>query len=148
MLPGRQGRVRTSLPTEAPLNELSPGTERTKRQLKIKSRSLESQRNLKGNVALILQNTCCSALPVCAGGRRCRYTQGWEEETRKKTKGLEYSVLPAQKFSLLDLSCRRAAHQKSETTAVLQTVARHTGIYKYHQETQSFHCSHRPGNYL
>lgn len=56
--PGRQGRVRT-------LNELPPGTERTKRQVKIKSCSLERQRNFKGNLALILQSTCCSALPGC-----------------------------------------------------------------------------------
>lgn len=85
-LPGRQGRVRTSLPTEAPLNELPAGTERTKRHVKIKSCSLESRRNLKGNLALILQNTCCSALPACAGEQCCRYIQGWEEETETKDK--------------------------------------------------------------
>lgn len=148
VLPGRQGKVRMSLPAEAPLKELSPGTDRTQPQVKIKSCSLESQRDLKGNLALILQSTCCSALPACAGGQSCRYTGLGRGNQKKRQKIWNYHVLPAQKFSLWGLSLRRAARQKSETTAVLQTVARHTGIYKYHQETQSSHCSHRPGNSL
>lgn len=85
VLPGRQGRVRKSLPAEAPLNELSPSTERTKRQVETKSCSLESRRNVKGNLALILQNTCCSVLPACAGGRRCSYT-GLGRGNQKKDK--------------------------------------------------------------
>lgn len=36
------------------------------------------------------------------------------------TGGEAYGVLPAQKLSLWHLTCRRAMHQKSETTTVLQ----------------------------